>query len=608
MFKNKIISVVLVLLLISVPMSFAVSEFSDVTSEFWGYNIIQKVSANSVMEGFDDGNFYPSNEATKLEAILTIYKAMKNNKVLNIDDVTALVNEYKSVMEEIGIPPMLAPYSNGEVYPAVAFALKNNIITESELKYFIEDSKLSSVSKIEVSVFYAKALNLVKKENLYDDIISFDYKDQFEITKVAAPYVDLLIKHNIVSDKGDSEGKFNPNQVLNRVVLAVFANGFDSAIKNSDVPSENTETKIGNIIEASGKISYIHEAMNIIEIKDNNNSSHVYDLDNTKVNINGNKANISNLEALQSVTYSYQDDKIIEINVTQTYEKIEGTIIKLSKKFVTDVESYQVMAITDIDGNNKYLKIFESTYVKIDEKESSVENLIENYKVVVDYSGLDAKIIKAYSENSILTGVLTRPVDANNVVKVELSDGTEFIGSAENIDEAVQRGEIVKLYLNYGKIVKVESTGKKSVVSGTISEIVISNTPSIVIVKENGLSERFTILDSTEIVDFNTDEDLGIYDLRLSRTCELNVNAMGISKISLVKPVEEIKFSGVVENIYLELNLIEVVNQNNENIKVGFSTDSNFKAIDFKKGDKVYISGVKISDELFQAKNVVIVD
>ncbi len=608
MFKNKIISVILVLFLLSVPMSFAVSEFSDVTSEFWGYNIIQTVSANAVMEGFDDGKFYPNNEATKLEAILTIYKTMKNNKVLNIEDVTALVNEYKSVMEEIGIPPMLAPYSDGDVYPAVAFALKNGIITESELKYFIEDSKLSSISKIEVSVFYAKALNLVKKENLYDDIISFDYKDQFEITKVAAPYVDLLIKHNIISEKGDSEGKFNPNQILNRVILAVFANGFDSAIKNTDVPSESDDAKIGNIVEASGEISYVHEAMNIIEIKDNNNSSHVYDLDNTKVYINGNKANTSNLEALQSVTYSYQDDKIIEINVVQTYEKIEGTIVKLSKKFVTDMESYQVIAISDVDGNNKYLKIFDSTYVKIDEKESSVDNLIENYKVVVDYSDLDAKIIKAYSESSILTGVLTRPVDADNLVKVELNDGTEFIGVAENIDETVQRGEIVKLYLNYGKIVKVESTGKKSVVNGTISEIVISSTPSIVIVKEDGLSERFNVLDNTEIVDFNTDENLKIYDLRLSRACELNVNAMGISKISLVKPIEEIKFSGVVENIYLELNLIEVLNQNDENIKVGFSTDSNFKAIDFEKGDKVYISGVKVSDELFQAKNIVIVD
>jgi hypothetical protein len=606
MFKNKIALFVLVLIVINVSTVFATSEFSDVPSEFWGNNIIKTVTSDLVMQGFDDGKFYPNNNTTKLETILTIYKIMKNNDVLSIENVTVLVNEYKPIIEGIGIPPMLAPYSGGEVYPAIAFALKNEIITESELKYFIEDGVLTPISKIEVSIFYAKALNLVKEENLFDDIISLDYKDQFEITNSAVAYVDLLINNNIVNAKGDVEGKFNPNQIITRAVLAVFANGLNSAIDDGEkIITDNNDLKT---INGEGEISYIHESMNIIEIKNSDGDLIVYDISDVKVFFNGEQVNISNLEPLQNVTFSYQGDKIIEIIVSQVYDKVEGTISKVSKEFVAENETYRVIAIVDVDNNNKYLKIYNSTSITVDEESGTSDSLKEGLKVIVEFSDLDAKTVKCYSENNTLTGVLTRPIGGDNIVKVELNNGNLFTGVAQNIDDSVSRGEIVKLYLNYGIITKVESTGENSIINGTISEIVISNNASIVIKKENGNLERFSIIENTEIKDIETDEILSIYDLRLDKTCELNVNSMGISKLTLVKPVEEIKLNGEVVNIYNSLNLIEVINENGENIKVGFSNISDFKSSDFEKGDKVYISGIQISDELFQANNIIIVD
>ena len=605
MFKNKIVLVVLVLILINIPVCFATTDFFDVSSEFWGNEVIGDVTADKIMEGFDDGNFYPNRETTKLETILSIYKTMKKNNVLNIENVTVLVNKHKSVINEIGIPPMLAPYSDGDVYPAIAFALENEIITESELKYFIEEGKLSSVSKIEVSVFYAKALNLVKKENLFDDIISLDYKDQFEITNSAVAYIDLLIKNNIISEKGDSQGKFNPNQVVTRAVLAVFANGLDIAITNGE---GNTTNKDINIIEDKGEISYIHESMNIIEIKDEKGNLKVYDIADAEVFINENKVKISNLDAKQNVVFSYQDDKIIEIKISEVYDKVDGTITKISKAFIMPDETYRVVAIVDNDNNNKYFKVYDSTYVTLDEEKITYDNLKEKSKVVIEFSGLEAKTIKAYSEFNELTGILIRPIDEDNIVKVELSNGTLFTGVAQNIDDSVSRGEIVKLFLNYGKITKIESTGKNSIVNGIISEIVISDNSSVVIEKDDGNLERFNIIDNTEINDIETGETLSIYDLRLNKICELEINLMGISKLNLVKPVEEIKFKGEIIEIYNSLNLIEVLNESGAKIKVGFGISSNFESNDFEKGDKVYISGIKISDELFQSNNIIIVD
>jgi hypothetical protein len=405
---------------------------------------------------------------------------------------------------------------------------------------------------------------------------------------------------------GDVEGKFNPNRIITRVVLAVFANGLNIAVNDSDeIVTDNNDL---NISKGEGEISYIHESMNIVEIKNSNGNSIVYDISDVKVLLNGNQVNISNLEPLQNVTFSYQSDKIIEISVSQVYDKIEGIISKVSREFIAETETYRVIAIVDGDNPTEYLKIYDSTFITLDEEKGTSDNLKEGLKVIVEFSDLEAKTIKSYSENNILTGILTRPIGIDNIVKVEFSNGNLFTGVAQNIDDSVSRGEIVKLYLNYGIITKIESTGENSIINGTISEIVISNNASIVIKKEDGNLERFNIIENTEIKDIETDEILSIYDLRLDKTCELNVNSMGISKLTLTKPIEEIKLSGEVVNIYNSLNLIEVINENGENIKVGFSNSSNFKSSDFKKGDKVYISGIQISDELFQANNIIIVD
>ena len=52
---------------------------------------------------------------------------------------------------------MLAPYGT-DTYVACAYALENNIIEKDELKYFINEGKLSEAKKIDVPIFIAKAI------------------------------------------------------------------------------------------------------------------------------------------------------------------------------------------------------------------------------------------------------------------------------------------------------------------------------------------------------------------------------------------------------------------------------------------------------------------
>src|SRR6056297_1986306 len=265
MFRNKIMVLVLTVVLLSMPISFAVSQFSDVTSEFWGSDYITTVTEKNYIEGYDDGYFYPNREVTKLESLIALYRVMKENQLTNISNVSALVDSHKDTIESVGIPPMLAPYGDQDVYPAVAYALENEIVSPSELKYYLEEGTLASVNKLEISIYIGKALNIVKEENLFTDIISLDFKDQFEISNAAIPYVDLLIRNGIVSKKGDSEGRFNPKQTINRAVLSVFIARLDTAVMSSETSDINTETN-ESAREFSGEITYVHSSMNLVEI------------------------------------------------------------------------------------------------------------------------------------------------------------------------------------------------------------------------------------------------------------------------------------------------------------------------------------------------------
>lgn len=603
MLRNKMMILVLVVVLLSMPIGFSANQFTDITSDFWASDYIETVTSKNFIEGYDDGYFYPNKEVTKLESLVTLYRVMKANGLTNISSVSELVANHKDIIDGVGIPPMLSPYGDTDVYPSVAYALENDIITQSELKYFLEDGELSTVNKIELSVYFGKALNLVKKEDLFDDIISLDFTDQFEISNAAIPYVDLLIKNDIVSKAGDSGGRYNPKQVINRSVLSVFASRLDHTVGSSNTNSTNTDE---NVKQLSGEITYIHSTMNLVEIKDDSGSSEVYDISEADISINENQINSSDLKIGQIVNFESVDDNILSINVIEEYEEIKGTITQISKEFTTDSENYRVIALKDEAGDSQYYKITDLTKAFVNSTESDVLDLSIGNKVALAYDGLYAMTIKSFSENEVLTGILIRPIGTDKVVKVELDNGQTITGTAETIDPNISRGEIVKLYLNYGDIVKVESTGENSIITGTIKEIKISDNPSIGLLKDDGTLSHYNILETTEMIDSDTNEELTIYDLRLDKLSELKVNNLGVVELSVTKPVESIRFKGEVTTVYESLDLIEVVKESGDNIKIGFNTNSNFKAKDLKAGDNIIISGIQLTDELFEARNIII--
>lgn len=608
--KRKVFIISLIALcVLSISFNFAESDFADVDEEFWAEDYIKTVTEKNILEGYEDGNFYPNKKMKKVEVIIGIY---------NVFDEKGLVTQnylatYKPIIESIiEVPKGELPYTVDEIKKAIAFALEKEIISESELKYFVKEGAYENVEKLETTVFIGKALNLVKKEDLDNKIISLKFKDQLAFPLASIPYIDLLIRNDIVNENGDDSGRFNPSLEMNRSVGAVFLSNFYDALDkesgeaiddDKDTPSDEEVTSSSN----SGAIQYIHKDMELIDIVTNNGEMIMYDLSEATIYVGNNKATISDLKLDHTVDFIAKGDKIQTIKVKDSYQQISGKIKYISKVIESPEEKYRVISIVKSDGEVKYFKVVDDTYISLDTDAAEVSDLAVDQKVMLQFDMQIAKTIKAYSKTKVITGVLNRPISNNNVISVELANGKTIIREAKNIDAGVNRGDIVRLTLSYGEVTKVESTGESSIVSGKIKAIVISESPKVTIRTEEGSQKTYSIIDQTEIVDANSDKELSIYDLRLEKTCQLKINSIGVVKLSLTKPLVLEKIKGRVNYVHMTSNLLEVITEENEKIIVSFYEESNLKAMDYKVDDEVVIQGSQLSNGLFEARNIVII-
>ena len=79
---RKIISVIVAMLMvlgIMVPMASA-AEFSDVASTHKYYTAISDLSAYGILNGFEDGSFNPKAPATRAQAAVLIYNALRKGE------------------------------------------------------------------------------------------------------------------------------------------------------------------------------------------------------------------------------------------------------------------------------------------------------------------------------------------------------------------------------------------------------------------------------------------------------------------------------------------------------------------------------------------------
>ena len=605
---KKIFILLLIATMFLTSMTFGI-EIKDIEEDHWAYTYAKQAQENQVMPLHPDGNFYPLEYATKMEVINVIYRIALTKEETSVEAVDGYLKDYQSIIDGLLIPQTLAPYG-ADNHRAIAYALKKGIVRSSELSLFFTAGRFEPISKADASVFMAKALNVYLDENV-NKFYEIRYKDGGEITLMAWPYINLLIEKEIVSEEGEN-GYFYPNSTLNRSVLAVLASRILTAIDGYE--KESGDDLVTDAKTSTGRLSIIHYNQNIIEVRDAYENLMIYDASNASFTLNGQNVRLENLEPGMDVKIQAIGKDLVSLSVQEEYNAFEAVLSDVGVWLEGNNETYTVVFFEK--GSLKpYLKALKSVVVTRDHQASSLDKIEEGDRVLVSYEGDYVKKIDAFSSKSILEGVLQRASAFNkdDIVRIKLSNDymleqvidTNIVKT--NVGDGLIKGDVVRVTLEDGKITGIEGTGLTTEATGRITQILIGDNPSITLMNSSGINKTYKLQNDVLVKKLEATDPLGIYALRLDQNVTINLNGVLVEKININKAVERTEFEAEVTEIHTKINILKAKDTNGKEWII--SLEGSDQVIgDYQVGDEIYVYGVELSSDLFEADLLIIID
>lgn len=630
--NNKIITMILLISLVISQsfITYGAQSFTDIPEDKWSATFINKVSENEIMPGFDDATFKPQSNVSSLETLIIIYNLMdKSGKLSNVN-VGEFERKHKDTINEMKIPVSMPPY--GEVvHKAVAFALEYKIVHPDELKFFIKDGKYQTAKKVDVSIFLGTALNLYYGENI-NKLFSLEYKDEVEITKVAKPYVNFLIEKDVLGKTGNEKGEFDPNSALTREVMAkMIATAYDglkSSSSSNDVVSrsdtsnkdefeklkDNQGIDTSNISNGTieAKIVQVIREKNIIEINDEFDNKKVYDLTNVSIKSGDKTLDLDDLSIGDQIKLEIENAQLVKVLIDNASATDKGNFESVSQ-IITEDDPYRVITLVAEDASKLYFKLYEKDLkVTIEGKDAKVDDIEFGDMVKVKSDNLTAKEISVERKESSFKAILSTSSEfkADEIVSFKIDNDTyrEYkIGPNLEIktkDRSIEKGDIVLVKVEYGRVVYLEATGQVSEDSGTIKEIHISDEPYIVITNKRNQVVTYKLDSKVQIEDeLEGKKELDIYYLRLNMDVNLIMGPEKVDKVSVRKEIPSTKLMGTIkEIIHKESGLVTITDAKGNDIIVMLDGVEKRKLDTYDVGDKIYLYGKQVKDNLFEAE------
>lgn len=634
MMKRKSPNRALILMLCVLLISNTGLAFAN-TNGHWAKSQIESVKVKNIMPEYTEDVFKPDQAVTSLEVLVSIYRSVKATGIIDHLQMGTITTKHEASLTEIGIPPMLSPYGSG-TYEALAFALEYKILTLDEVKVFVSGTTLTNVKKVNAIVFYAKALNVFKEEDL-NKIILLNFKDAAEIPLSAIKYVNLLIEKGMISSKGDSVGNFNPNAIVTRATLAVLADALYSQLSsgqnqtiggggNTQVPettqpvttqpvtTEPTTESSGSLnVEkvVTGTVSKVFDDLLKVEVTHLDGKADVYSLDNAVIKVGTEISSFENIVLNTAIELIIKNNLVSEAKIDKKLERIEGNFVLLTD-YVGASKLRRSMKLVLPDKTYDFRSVYDTTLITIDGKTAKAEALKENYRIIALHDGYDVKRIIAYSEFYEFKGMLKSPIDIKlpTVLEATLETGNVFSGSIDKAVSFIQAnqnlvaGDLVKVTLKYGVVQKIEYVGKSKTLVGKITGIHIKAIPELTVTVA-GKEETHPVSSRLKIVNETGAGTLSIYDLRLDQEVTVDVGIGGVTNVQMGRKLvsEPTGLKTTVTQVLESSNVLIVTDESN---RVRTVTLPSNQASNYKVGMVLYIEGEALTETIFEAKKITI--
>lgn len=496
------------------PVSALGVTFSDLDKVPWpgAETSIQKAADLGLMVGeTQDGKtvFRPRDSVSLCETAQLAYKVMVNTGKLTADN--SVTEKWSTTMQTYKIPDW--------AHTAVAHCLEKNIVSISDLANFMQNGTTASANRETAVEMLGRALEAAIPSMKASGTTSFG--DDASISADAKPYIALLAQQKIVS--GDTDGKFNPKNTLNRTETAVLVSNLYTLMNNTASVPQTPAVEPVKAEDLEGKIAGL---TNFYVNFENSGAYYYFASEGTPtVELNGKTATMAELTEMFANGASMDAKLTLDssnhiIGISVTAERADdgtGTITGISKSSITiGSKSYTITDTEDVK-------------VHLDGALRKFDYLLENFKDGITMSAtvtlnnqnrvsrIEATTISSNDKKGKITDLSKRDIeldnDKNKIFDFEDVDSLSITidGDKKNFedllelyndDETINATLTVDINGNVSKI--VATTNKKaSSDKGVISSLSTSE------LKLKG-GNSFTVKAATSIdidIDDGTKED-----------------------------------------------------------------------------------------------------
>ncbi len=551
---NKILLLTVVLSLVLTMTANAVA-FTDISTH-WAKSYIERVAANGMVSGYDNGTFKPDNNVTVLESLVMI------SRLYDIDDdiKDKIVDKYETVLKDM--PNTLY---NEWSFEYLSVIIELGVVSESGIKdMFTKKTIFQDATREEIAVLFTKAL-MLSDEAQSLKVYTLPFADAAKISTSARPYVYIMYDKKIM--QGDSIKNINPTASITRAEIATLLDKTYNYIQDNDVYPDfgdyKPTTSVNGIIMEVSK----GNAESYIYVKNDMEIQSIVKIDkNTSITLDGKQANIDDLDDDMIVTCKINDERVaVSIDADSSIQVVRGII-----DFVAYVAPAKI-TIIDENSNKKIYNISSEINVYLDGKKTDLKYLDEDDEITLF---LDEDIV--YQINSIsrikhYDGTITSIDYANYPIKVSIKskDGVlqTFIfnnnvevtrNDEDSSFDRVRVGDAVTITTEYDEMIGINTIAKEAEMSGTIKEILIGSENKIKIANEDGDVNQYTV--SSNVVISIGSKNATIYDLRLGYNVSVNTSGDEIVTMEASELQTAKNFTGKIIFINLDDKLLMMQN------------------------------------------------
>lgn len=456
------------------------SKFTDIDSSWAKLNIIN-VYNKGLMGGATETLFKPGDYVKNYDALVSISRMINREKDINLEQLEKKYQE--SVLKKYNVPEYAKE--------AVLVSLDKGIILEFEIETF---SNYPYAFKKDISKYLGKALGVVVESNAPPAVLGF--KDTLFIHSVYKPYIKFLIDKGVINGNGDANGKFNPNDYVDRGTFAKMLDKSNEVYENTDSSPIDTA------------------------VPDTNTGSEVKLPDTT-----ASTPPVTVSDSVQADVTAYVDEVIAEYGNLAVFVGTERKVYKVADNVAATID----------EVSSGYWKLKKSDMVKL---------YLENGKIIkiIGESKIRKTVGKLVSIQSTDKTVLTMETSNGEKKNYTITAKTIVIKDGKSaLWQELKNDNSLVITTSYDELLEINADGVKSTDKGVIESVVYSRMapPKLVITTLNGSQNTYYANKSLEITGAGND----IYSLRPGMQLEVSLIDDEINKIAVINETASILVS-----------------------------------------------------------------